>query len=228
MFKKMNNKKLLENITPLLLSCMAILVSISQCSIAIKQNKLTDIQTKIAEEKASPHFIIEIYRELNEENHLLSESLRIRNEGEIVLEPKVEWATYLTASITNDNQENKQINIPYQYYDYISPSFSEGKGLIYIIGGNKNVERLNQDTMKIEKKLKEENINNIDLHGLIFSYVEIHYKNIIGEKHVDYFYIAPIHGSVKLESEEGERIFKKYKEESKNISNDSEYIKKFL
>ena len=82
--------------------------------------------------------------------------------------------------------------------------------------------------MRIEKELRKENINNIDFHSLIISYVKISYKNIIGEKHVDYFYIAPIHGSIKLESKEGEKVFKEFEEKSKDISTDVEYIKKFL
>jgi len=224
----MSNKIQLKSIPPILLSCMAVLVSYSQCSIAKKQNSLTEIQTKIAKEKASPHFVIEIYSEVCEEHHLVSDSLRIRNEGEIALELRVKWATYLNASITNDNKENKQITIPYHYYNYISPSFSEGKGLVYVIGGYKNIEHLFQYIMRIKKELREENINNIDLHSIISSYVKISYKNIIGEKHADYFYIAPIHGSIKLESKEGENIFKEYEEKSKDISSDVEYIKKFL
>jgi len=203
-----NNKIYFEVLVTLLLSIMAIIVS-------VQSNRIADNQTMIMKEQALPQFRINKIQIYNEEiGKYTDDNIVIYNQGGILYDFSHKTAVYMNLQYKNKDNLYQTKRIPLKDYYKFNSVTGNGKGLLVTIGGNQNHQKI----------VDAESNNNYSIQIDIKQYVNLNYKDIFGEYHTDYYYIPAVGWSNQLSHENGKEIFKKYEE---SMMNEDEFISMF-
>ena len=206
------NKIFFETIAASLLSVMAIIVSLVQLDIASKQTQLLNLQTKIALQQILPQFVIKAVQILDETGYASDDRLIIKNVGGIVKELKSEHAVFFEVEIYfrgGLNGDPVTLEIPITGYYDATMHNPEGQGKVITLIGYKNNQRAAQIERDFRKYTEAKG-----LYGFIqiHRYVRLIYKDMLGDEHVDYYFVPLIYGAHLLSQEEGRTIFETYKQ----------------
>jgi len=203
------NKVFFETVAASLLSLMAIIVSVVQIGLAIKQNKLTQMQTEIARTQALPQFVVslkQIYDPTAEK--YTEDQIVATSQGGLVQELDCNFAVFIdTSYFVHAAPRQKQLPLD-GYYNSIFLT-GEGSGKVVTLKGINNDERFSQLTSQIRELAQAKGVMcNVELKR----YIRLRYRDVFGEKHVKYYYVPPIFGGSVLDENEGKSIFDRYEQ----------------
>jgi hypothetical protein len=202
-----SNKVFFETIAAVLLTMMAIVVSIAQY-------KMMDKQNQISEANALPQIISTISYDKNEIGNYADEWIVTENEGGIIKEADTSMSLFIKASFTNlNNLRNKVLYIPLSGYYSSSFLTGRGKGTVAKSFGKDNNTKFHNFSLAFKPLMLR---NNEMLFVDLVRIQKVKYFDIFGKNHVEYLVVAPIGGANALSKSEGERIFSAYNDALKN------------
>jgi len=127
-------KSVLEIVATLLLSAMAVIVSVSQCRIAHDQTRIMDLQTKIARQEVIPHFVITRTLEKKDAEDFYSmDKVYIQNEGQVAQDVHVDHITFLHIKLWKVGLGTRTASIPISGYYFAVVHNMIGKGLLFTL-----------------------------------------------------------------------------------------------
>src|SRR6267142_2156007 len=203
------NKVFFETLAASLLSLMAIIVSVVQIGLAIKQNKLTQTQTEIARTQALPQFVVnlkQIYDPMAEK--YTEDQIVATNQGGLVQELDCNFVVFIdTGYLVHADSRQKLLPLD-GYYNGIFLT-GEGSGKVVTIKGINNTGKFSQLASQISEVAQAKGvICTVELKR----YIRLRYRDVFGEKHVKYYYVPPIFGGNVLDEPEGKSLFDKYEQ----------------
>lgn len=175
------NKVFFEVVVSVLLSIMAVLVS-------IEANRIANAQTRIMEQENSPHLEIRMTQDYNQELKIYDNTnWLVFNRGGKIIDFEANECTFFKFYY---GQNPDSIVIPiYGYFNLRGLLSGESEGLIYQVDNDHNG--------KIEIALRDSLMN----YGYfeMASYIEITYRDIFDKKHSEYYQIAPGYNRINKE-----------------------------
>ena len=206
------NKIFFETAAALLLTIMAITVSIAQYYLSRDSNKLAIIQTNISRQSIEPHFVITAKQLDPEGTGVFSEDwLFIKNSGAVVTEFTERCVVFFDIEVapriwTKERKPYKK-QVPINGYYFNSAFKSEGTATLVTLRGNGNNIKagiLDNDLLKYSQSK--------DMYATlqIRRYVRVRYKNLLKEDKERYFEVPLIYGAYEMEQEEGKEVFKEW------------------
>jgi hypothetical protein len=198
------SKVYFETIAAVLLSLMAILVSIAQGCTAARQTELFEKQTKIAEAQVLPEFNLHIELQYDQASKLYkNEQLIVDNNGGAAQEWDVDSIEFLRVTYSSSKVALFALN---GYYTAGFRSGSDRGRLITLTGKDNNDRFYRLYTESLDSSPCEMAL--VDLER----YVRVSFTDILGSRHVNYYVVAAVSGAKRLQPKEGEAAFKRWRE----------------
>ncbi len=211
-----SNKIFFDTVAASLLAIMAIIISLAQIFIFLKQNELIGTQAEIARQQAIPQFVITARQLIDPDGIARSEAIYVNNRAGIARDFYCNEAIFLDVELTPMRRGQVQkIEIPINGYYSSSGYTAEGTGQLLVISGYKSGDKLS----KLKKSCYQlagdrEVFCSIELR----KYLQLYYRDIFGKEHEEYYYVPFLYGGSPIEAEEGKKIFEKYKAARKNLN----------
>lgn len=193
------NKVFFETIAAFALTVMAIIISIAQSAVAIKQNELIELQVHVERQQIVPQLTLEIDYDFTEGEDgnpfAYTERIIVFNHGGIA------------RSITSENYvfmdiylDGERTSVPLIGYYWITNHTGGGVGNLLEFTGFGN----NSKFIDLERGFRDlaggrGQTGWIDLNRI----VRLEYEDVFGETHVEYYKVAPITGGSPIPFDEG-------------------------
>ncbi|HDR7733383.1 TPA: hypothetical protein QCX99_000496 [Bacillus thuringiensis] len=223
--RKKKNRRTLWTFMPrnqvgqVMISIMALLVSISAIIITSNTNKLMEQQMEITKVEKRP--LINFKREYVEDENgfAIGESLAIHNEGGLMEEFDSKMFTFLDISILDYSKDEveKHIIVPIKNYYYGFKTGALQKEIVtynnrfFKEGNNKKIIEVTREFSKLKEPLEQKQIANSNKQFLIGegefkTYCKVKYTDIYGEKQ-ELYYDVSNSGASRLDTNKGKSAF---------------------
>jgi len=202
-----SSKVYFETIAAVLLSLMAILVSIAQSCTAARQTDLLDKQTKIAEVQMLPEFNIYVQLEYDEQRKVYTEdTLVVDNNGGSAHEWNVQTAEFIVLTYGGPS---KTIELAVNGYYGAAFRSAAHRGHLVTLRGSGN----NNHFGDLYMELLDSHPCDVALVDLD-RYVRVSFKDVLGRRSTEYYNVAAVSGARHLPLEAGEAAFKRWESQS--------------
>ena len=191
------NKIFFETVAASLLSLMAVIISVAQIFISVKQNALTSMQAEIARAQAMPQFVIAARQVMDSlTGKVREDAIDVNNRGGIVRDLLCNTAVFFNVELTSQSGNGKKEELPVNGYYGSTMYTAEGTGQVLQIQGYLNHERLSklrENFMTLAYQNKS--YANVEVRR----YLRLYYTDILGKEHVDYYYVPIIYGGSRID-----------------------------
>ncbi|HFK1771007.1 TPA: hypothetical protein ACGXGV_003399 [Bacillus paranthracis] len=204
-----------------MISIMALLVSISAVIITSTTNKLMEQQMEITKVEKRPLINFKGNYETDENGFAIRESLAIHNEGGLMEEFDSKMLTFFDIGVWDYSKDEveKHIVVPIKNY-YIG--FTTGALQKEIVtydnkffkeGNNKKIIEVTREFSKLKEPLEQKQTEKSNYHfeiggGEFKTYCKVEYKDIYGEKQ-ELYYDVSTSGAKKISTKLGKSTFEK-------------------
>lgn len=197
----------------------SVLLSVMAITVSIQSNELVDYQNKLISLEYVPEFNV-VPSVVSFENDILTaREINIFNNGGYYYD-NLRYSTRLVIGIHKNGQVTK---IPIEYYFYSMP-YDEKVGQVLKIKGSADAGKKLSELYKLVQE------SNNDVSMGLDSYLRLEYKDTLnGTEEVRYFDVSTyLEGNFLMEKKEGESIFDDSKEKPLDIYWDFEAIKNLI
>ena len=183
----------------------------SQNELIIKQNSAIDRQTKIVKTEVMPQLVIDAAQlKLNGEERASTDRITVVNRGAVITEVHSSFCVFFRLSLVPKSPTHPRFGnkiekvVPVNgYYDGTAVSPNGIGQLLQIDGIRNNIRR--SDLARAFVQLAKEKGYYGELR--VQRFLRLAYRDQLGERHEEYFYIDVIQGSERLLVEDGKRKF---------------------
>lgn len=199
------NKIIFETLAAVLLSVMAIVVS-------VKANGIASMQAELMRAEQLPIIGFEREHIYDESNTVVDLELAVINYGAPATEFSHQYVSYLTLLYHPQDTKFATVQLPLINYFTLSAISENVTGKLVTFIGNRNVARY----VELEHALRDYARNNNAAASLdLVTYVKVEYKDLLQERHIEYYRVDDFR-SFKLDESEGSRLFAEHEEAYRN------------
>ncbi|GAB6518442.1 hypothetical protein bcgnr5398_30680 [Bacillus cereus] len=225
--KKSKNKRTIWTFMPrnqlgqVMISVMALLVSISAVVITSTTNKLMEQQMEITKVEKRPLINFKGNYETDENGFAIRESLAIHNEGGLMEEFDSKMLTFFDIGVWDYSKDDveKHIVVPIKNYYFGFTTGALQKEIVtydnkfFKEGNNKKIIEVTREFSKLKEPLEQKQAKKSNYHfeiggGEFKTYCKVEYKDIYGEKQ-ELYYDVSTSGAKKISTKQGRSIFEK-------------------
>ncbi len=204
------NEIYFKTIAVLLLSLMALVVTLAQLLIAYNQTTVSNEQRKLQELEQSPHFFVKSYNVYDNQTQYYEERvLEICNYGGLARDLHTIAAVFFEIELITKDHKIINASIPVvNYLDTYIPT-GNSKETLFRVSGYKNNRKFVNFQQDLDSYIKEDK-------QFEFGYIELRiYSHIsfdtIHGKHINEYYFID-RGCKQIPFEEGKKLFKKFRD----------------
>ena len=209
------NKIFFETIAIVLLSTMAIIVSIQSNKISSSQLRIAEDQKRIMVAQNLPLLRLNAYQVYTKETDKYSEDIiKIVNEGPPLYEFHKDYVVFIEFEFGKRGEALSKILIPLNGYYGSSFLTGESKNLLCTITGPKNKLKYDNFISEFRSLAEKEGYYAFDK---LRRFININYKDLFEQRHSD-FYEVDFFNSKKMEPEEGQKYFTLHYQSHTNLS----------
>jgi hypothetical protein len=207
----MANKVLFETVAAVLLSVMAIIVSVAQYKTTSEQTNLLSLQTRISEAQALPQFELAIHQVLNDATRKFDDDhLVVTNRGGPIHDFSSNSAYFLI--VTSGGAHGEFVKNEVAVSGYFTASFISvsSTGVLVTMTGNHNNATFAALTRAVQEAAQSKHLDFGALNEHLV--VRLRYRDLLDRPHEDYYEARPVSGGTRITDEIGKAEFSRWSE----------------